>query len=113
MSDTAIIYVVLAIIIVAAILWARSRVKIKLPGGIEASVDPDKTGSVSVAEDVTFENAEVGDVTGERRAGGAAARDVRVMNGSVVRGGKIDNISGIVDTGSHASQESGTGKADK
>src|ERR1041385_1023330 len=109
MSDNTIVQVVIfavvALVVVVAVLWGRGRVKLKLPG-VDASVEPDEKRTVSVAEKTTFESAEVGDIIGERRAGagGTAAREVNVMNGSVVRGGKIGDITGVDESGSSGKQ---------
>jgi len=103
MSDSVtiqiVIYAALALVLVVAIAWGAKRVKLKLPG-IEASVDPDEKRTVSVAERMTIERAEVGNVTGERRAdaAGPAARDVRVLNDATIRDGKIGDITGVVET---------------
>src|SRR5258705_12918651 len=99
MSDNVSIQIVVGavvvIVLLAAIIWGSKRVRLKMLG-VEASVDPDEKRTVSVADKIDLDHAEVGNVTGERiAAGGAAARDVRVMNDAVVRGGKIGDITGV------------------
>lgn len=106
MSDSAILYIVIAVIVVVAILWARSGVRLRFPG-VEASVDaPPEKHTVTVAENVKFEGVEVGKVTGQGVApGGTVANEVRVMNDAEVKGGKIGDISGVVVSGSPSAEK--------
>lgn len=96
-----VMYVVVALIVIAAILWGGKRLKLKVPG-VEIGVDPqEQQRKTSVANDVIIESATVGNVTGERRtnASGTAAGQVDVMNRAVIRGGSVGDITGIEDSG--------------
>ena len=96
-----VMFVVLAVIVVVAILWGAKRVKLKLPGGVEASVDPDEKRTVTLAKGARFEDAKIGNVTGERRTGasGPAAREVDVLTGAVIKGGSVGDITGVEESG--------------
>jgi len=96
-----VMFVVFAVVVVVAIMWGAKRVKFKLPGGVEASVDPDEKRTVTVAKEATFEDAKIGNVTGERRSGasGPAARDVDVLSGGVIKGGSVGDITGVDESG--------------
>jgi hypothetical protein len=85
-----VIYVVLALVVIAAIVVGR-RLRLRL-GTFSAGVDAPNEQKVSVANDVTFEDAKVGNVTGSS----SSANEVNVMNRAVVRGGEIGDITGTV-----------------
>jgi hypothetical protein len=93
-----IIYVILALVVIAAIVFGR-RLRLRL-GSFSAGVDAPNEQKVNVANDTAFENAKVGKVTG----GSASAREVNVMNRAVVRGGEIGDITGS-STGAAGSDE--------
>lgn len=101
-----VMYVVFAVVVVVAIMWGAKRVKLKLPG-IEASVDPDEKRTVTVAREAQFQDAKIGNVTGERRsgAGGPAARDVDVLSGGVIKGGSVGDITGVDESGAGAGEK--------
>jgi hypothetical protein len=94
-----IIYVVLALVLIAAIFFGR-RLRLRL-GSFSAAVDAPDERKVNVANDTTFENAKVGKVTG----GSDSAKEVNVMNRAVVRGGEIGDITGSVTGGAAGSDE--------
>lgn len=83
-----IIYVILALVVIAAIVIGR-RLRLRL-GSFSAAVDAPREQTLNVANDVTFENAKVGNVTGNSNA----AKDVNVMNRAVIRGGEVGDITG-------------------
>src|SRR5947207_13144597 len=95
-----VMFAVFAIVVVVAVVWGAKRVKFKLPGGVEASIDPDEKRTVTVAKGAKFEDAKVGNVTGERRSGASGpARDVDVLSDGVIKGGSIGDITGVEETG--------------
>ena len=88
-----VIAVIVALVLIAAIVWGRRRVRIKA-GGIEASVE-DQERKVNVADEIRLRDVKVRNVVGSRVEGGAApATDVSVMRKADVQGGEIVDIVG-------------------
>jgi hypothetical protein len=88
-----VIYVVLALVLIAAVVIGR-RLRLRV-GGFSAGVDAPEERKVAVANDSRFEQAEVGNVSGTSDS----AKEVSVMNRTVVQGGKIGNITGSTTDG--------------
>jgi hypothetical protein len=80
------------VVIVAIVLGRRLRVRM---GSFGVGVDEPNNQKVDVANDVMFENAKVGNVTGSSDS----AKEVNVMNRAVVHGGEIGDITGTVISG--------------
>jgi hypothetical protein len=105
-----IIAVVVALIIIAAIVWGKRRVRIKA-GGMEASVE-DQERRIVVAEGLDLKDARVRNVVGSRTTGDRApATEISVFNHGKVEGGEVGDIIGEESVpGNPAQQPAGTPK---
>lgn len=84
-----------ALVLIAAIVWGKRRVRIKV-GGVETTVE-DQERKVNVAEQIRLDGVKAGNIIGSRAEGDRApATDISVARGADIRNSEIGDIVGEV-----------------